>query len=248
MHRLVQRSFHQMVGWFVTLAFLAAASSAAAYTITPVGTSNGIPGGQTLYEVSGLIAGDFFELAWTLDGSGLHAGAYPDLDGSALVTITSLTATTVVIDITLSNDTAPQVFNSLALQAVITVFGFEIDGVDLGNPANGLSSPGSRFDTYGEGNLPGFATDVCASTNSLCTRGSPQDGIGIGDSDSFQFTLQGTFDTSNLTLRNFGTKWQTNAGSFELSGEIPVIPEPSTALLMGLGLAGIGTLGRRRTR
>jgi hypothetical protein len=248
MQVLIDRPFRGTIGWFALLMFLATAAPAAAYTITPVGTSGGIPGGQTLYEVSDLIQGDMFELVWTLDGSGLYAGAYPDLDGSAVVTITSLTATTVVIDITLSNDTAPQIFNSLALQAVMTVFGMVVDGVDLGNAGNGLSSPGASFDTYDEGNLPGIASNVCASTNSLCTRGSPQDGIKIGESDAFQFTLQGTFDTSNLTLRNFGTKWQTNAGSFELPGGIPMIPEPSTALLMGLGLAGIATVGRRRIR
>jgi hypothetical protein len=235
---------------------LLSAGTSQAYTITQIGTTGGNPGGLPLYEVSGLVEGDIFVLDWTLDGS-LYGDAYPTLSAIGSVTVTSLTATTVVLDITLEN-TTPPLLGDPDLTAAITVFGLGVLGIDLGNPGNMLSSAGSFFDTYGEGNIGGGLTiDVCASTNALCTTGQPFNGINIGESDSFQFTLQGTFDVNNLTLDSFGTKWQTNYSeimpefegnnrSFELPGTPSnPIPEPSTASLVGLGLVGLGVLRRR---
>jgi hypothetical protein len=127
-----------------------------------------------------------------------------------------------------------------------------IEGVDRRNSGNTLSSPGSSLDTYDDGNIAGnLVVDVCASTNRGCNRGQPQFGIAIGESDSFQLTLYGDFDTSDLTLAVFGIKWQTNGGSFEQPGvpnPMPPIPEPTTISLMGLGLVGLGVVGRKRQR
>ncbi len=68
-------------------------------------------------------------------------------------------------------------------------------------------------------------------------------------SDFIQFSEQTGGGTNTLTLA--AAKWDNGDGSLNFpsedndSGFGAVIPEPSTALLMGLGLVGMG-LRRRR--
>lgn len=236
------------------LAMLLAAPDVGALTKTPIGTSGGNPGGQTLWEVGGALEGDSFELFWVLDGSGApFFGDLPDLSAAGTVTVARLSATQAILDITLANTTAP----APSLDAPITVFGLEVDGFMSGE----LSQPGTHLDRYDTGDLAGELTaEFCASTNSACNWGQPMQGIPILGSDSFSFTLMGNFDTANgLTLRNFGTKWQTNYddivpnprnvpkgdnSSFELPGQ--AVPEPSSVILLGFGLAGIVLVRHRR--
>lgn len=80
-------------------------------------------------------------------------------------------------------------------------------------------------------------------------------GISKDDLQTVTFTLShatralGLADVSGQT---FGVhamsvgKGRCRTGSCKLTGVIPVVPEPGTALLMGLGLAGLALPGRRR--
>jgi hypothetical protein len=80
--------------------------------------------------------------------------------------------------------------------------------------------------------------------------GSP--GIGEDDLQSITFTLShvsATLDISLLAAQAFGVRVTSvgdATGSRDLSSKlVGVVPEPSTALLMGLGLLGLGTARRR---
>jgi len=240
------------------LLLVAPVSPAGAFTITPTGLSGGNPGGQTLYEVSGLVQGDSFDVIWSLDGSGSpYLGAFPNLDATATLMIDLLDGDTLILSVSLANDTAP-LPGAPDLDAVITVFGFEAAGVALGDAGNDLLSPGAMLNFYDEGQISGgLSVDVCASTNAKCNTGNPHDGMAIGESDFFTFTLQGDFDSDDgLVLRNFGTKWQTNYddivtdvddnSSFQLPGTPVSVPEPATALLVGFSLVGLGLFRKLR--
>jgi hypothetical protein len=259
----------------VLAAALLSATSAAAFTVTQLGSEAGgnpgdlcsIEGGTTCqpyFEVSGLVSGDSFDLSWALDGSQILGpdlvADFPTLAASATLTVSSITASAVTLDITLDNDTDP-LANVAGFTGSIVAFGMELDGFASG----ALSTAGSFLDGYATNNIaggPGLTVDFCAATDSSCNAGTEADGIVIGGSDAMQFTLNGTFDPiGGITLSNFAVKWQTNydtlvipddpdvvAGnsSFEQPGLPGVpIPEPSTAALLGLGLLGLAAGGRR---
>jgi hypothetical protein len=257
------------IWWIVFLA-----SPASAYTIALLGTEAGgnpgdlcpIEGGTTCqpyYEVSGLLAGDSFDMAWELDGQQILGPDgipdFPSIDGNANLTVTSISATTVLLDIVLNNITNP-LHNVDGFTGSIVSLGMHLDGFASGV----LSTAGSFLDTFDTGNIaggPGLTSDFCASTDSACNAGSEAAGIAIGGSDSLQFTLTGIFNTgTGITLSNFATKWQTNYddlvtpddpdvvsgnSSFEQPALPGVVPEPSTALLVAFGMVGLGLRGRR---
>lgn len=79
-------------------------------------------------------------------------------------------------------------------------------------------------------------------------------GISKDDLRTVTFTLSHATRALDLTLvsgQTFGVRatsvgeGRCRDGSSKLSGVIPVVPEPGTALLMGLGLAGLTSVGRR---
>jgi len=79
-------------------------------------------------------------------------------------------------------------------------------------------------------------------------------GISKDDLRMVTFTLSHATRALDLTLvsgQTFGVRatsvgeGRCRDGSSKLSGVIPVVPEPGTALLMGLGLAGLTSVGRR---
>lgn len=79
-------------------------------------------------------------------------------------------------------------------------------------------------------------------------------GIGSDDLRTVTLTLShatAALDVSFLAGQRFGVRATSvgeiacRLGSSKLKGTIPVVPEPGTALMMGLGLAGLA-LGRRR--
>jgi hypothetical protein len=255
------------------VALLLTSTPAAAFTVSLVGApAGGNPGdlcgelgGTTCrpyYEVSGLNAGDSFDMAWDLDGTEILGPDlvpdFPTISATGTLSVTSITATTVLLDITLNNTTNPadntacssEIEPCPEFMGGIVAFGMLMEDFVSGV----LSTPGTSLDTYGTNNIaggPGLEVDFCASTDGTCNAGSANDSILTGESDSFQFTLTGVFDLEEgITLANFATKWQTNYddmvvpddpavldgnSSFEQPGLPGEVPEPSTGLLIAIG-------------
>jgi hypothetical protein len=87
--------------------------------------------------------------------------------------------------------------------------------------------------------------DTTSGVNFLGVDLSAISGLGLGDTVTFTLgafnaeSAAGTFDLETITFPG-------GNDSIVVSGDITVIPEPSTALLLGMGLAALG--GRRRLR
>lgn len=134
-----------------------------------------------------------------------------------------------------------------------TYFGILLGGSSFSDEVS--SSPFGDFDI-------GVTTK-----NSWLGGGNPKYGIGFGDTGLFSFGLTGSsFDT--LTIDNFTDELSSYAGGggaqffvarfrgFEYQGietgegsdKAPAtfVPEPSTMLLLGSGLAGLGFIRRRK--
>jgi hypothetical protein len=86
--------------------------------------------------------------------------------------------------------------------------------------------------------------------------GNPTGGIGVGETGEFIFTLSGT-DLGSLTTANFFSQpdpWFVarfrgfpNDGSDKVPNDPNTpVPEPTTMLLLGAGLSGLGFFSRKR--
>jgi hypothetical protein len=218
-------------GWLLGVALVGWSASASAYTISLTGgSSGGNPGGQPLYEVSGLVQGDAFNVSW---------GGVAGLNVTGMVIIDSLTATTADIRVMLDNNST-QISGD---DPRITSMGLLIeDYTSLATTATG----GTYLDLEDDSNFPGIAVDVCGTSGNNCSGGG-SGGVPAGDSDDFTLQVNGTF-ASVLTLSNFGLKIQGGPGgnSFELAG-VPTLKVPESASI-SLLLMGIGVIAAKSAR
>jgi len=215
------------------VALVWACSPASAYTITLTGgMSGGNPGNQPLYEVTGLVQGDAFNVAW---------GGVSGLSVTGMVIIDSLSATNADIRVMLDNLSTPISGNDPRATSV----GLEIDGFTaLASAATG----GSFLTSADSSNFPGFTIDACATSGNNCAGGG-NGGIPAGGSDDVTLDVNGVF-AGTLKLSNFGLKIQggPNGNSFELAGvPTPKIPEPATLGLLGIAAATLPVRRRRRS-
>jgi hypothetical protein len=124
----------------------------------------------------------------------------------------------------------------------VTGFASE-DLINLGHGSN-LNGGGSPCpcDFGVELGTPGISTDDLGSaTFTLTLYDASGDMIDL-DLDMFADQTLGVRLTS-VEVDGFGRE-----GSAKLFGTLPPIPEPTTGLLFGTGLAGLAFMGRRRTR
>ena len=161
-------------------------------TITATGgTSGGNPGGQTLYEVSGLMQGDAFNVNW------FHTNA---LVADGMVFIDKLTATEADIRVMINN-LSPVISG---VNPRITSFGISISGFAS---LDGTSSGGTYLDDQFDSGFPGFMMiSACGSSGTNCSGGG-SGGIPAGSSDHFTIKANGNFGAS-LTLDEFALKFQ----------------------------------------
>ena len=161
----------------------------------------------------------------------LFSNSDVDLEATVDLEVVAIGGGNTDIEFAVSNDTIPT-----GDRLDLTALGL----VDV-NPdvAVSLLTAGTVFDGIAlDTTFPGFQTvDACVFVGPNCS-GAGSEGLGAGESDTF--TLRFATD-QKLTLEDFAGKWQTDFGSFE----VPGVPEPGTALLLGLGLAGLGSTRRR---
>jgi len=149
-------------------------------------------------------------------------------------------------------------------------FYFDEYGTAVGSPAANLTwqidEPGFVFGTI----VNDFATDALRSTNFIPAGSDPTGDLILGDDVAMAlmwknfdvaagkyrevtFTLSDTALPSGFHLAQFDNYDQTGniyfSTTFEDKNIDPsAVPEPSTMLLFGAGLAGLGLYGRRRSK
>lgn len=195
--------------------------------------------------------GDDFTIDWVLaanqsdnDGGVTVPGT---LSATASFDVAIFTSTQIKFNIVFENTTTlPQ---STLTQARVTAFGIGVtpnptsatfaDDADGGFTGGEVQSPNQNFPG-------GFSNiDVCIKSGTACSGSGG--GVDAGGSDSFMLTIFGDFSAGSVVLDPFPIKFQTNLGSLEFGGQIRV-PEPTTLMLFGAGLLGLGAIARRRRR
>ncbi len=186
-----------------------------------------------------------------------------NLAASAIVTLTTLTPSSAIIDVSISNNTLV----AGDPNALLSAFGFLLTPTPTANAAIALTDTGGVTDTdaFVQGKTPdnvpslnagnGDPENVCTWTGNNCSGGAGT-GLSDGQTDKYRFSLAGSFGNS-ADLTNFGIKWQGCTGcSFEILGtpNTPVppgavaVPEPAALTLTGAGLLALFAVTRLRRR
>jgi hypothetical protein len=175
---------------------------------------------------------------------------------NVISTPTISVSNTVIADIVLRNDGAPNVngvFISIAFDntELFGIGGRELVSVNLPGMGNSMApvGPGTNMD-----NANGVVTnfDVATTTAGLATGSRTLGSVrfhvisasGTGEAD-VQANIDNTGTDSIGTTAGLSTN--TTFGAASLNGP-PVVPEPTTAILVVAGLAGLGYAGRRNLR
>lgn len=232
-------------------------SIAQAYSVTPNGRTAGNPRGQALLDID--LDSRHDDVGRTLDPTRLSLSAgTSNVKGDTLTQSVSGNATLKVLDLSrdlLSLEVKVNNNTDTSFQASIVSLWFglaqEVTSVALNPNSNGLVF--NKQPTAGRGKkltAPGGfkSIDVCIFAANSCAGGNVNNGLLAGASDTFIVDIFGVFAPQNepdtygvATISDFGVKWQTQDGSYQVAG----VPEPITLLGSGAALA-FGALMKRR--
>jgi hypothetical protein len=183
-------------------------------------------------------------------GGNVGGTDYPDLTATATFSIVSWSGSTVVLGITIDN-TAGANWEGATVSAI---------GFDTDPDVVSASSTGVFTGAFVGGSFPNNfgSVDVCAISKNNpsqpvnnCNGGNG--GVTIGTSGSLQLTLSFSGPVSSIDLSNLGIRWQQlNSQLYGIvdgsgtGGEVPPIPEPSAAVVFGIGALILGASRARR--
>lgn len=176
-------------------------------------------------------------------------------------TTTASGNTDALFDITLKNTTSSPLSPSLTSR--VSAFGFDVDPNATGGSVSGVFTKmilnGSLPNQFGP-------IEVCVNDGggSSCSGGG-SGGIAKGEEENFLLTLQFAGVVDELTLDNFGVRYQSidgksidgtrfrgdsGTGTGTSGGFVPDrdVPEPAMILLFGLGLTAVAAQLRRRRK
>lgn len=225
------------------LSSLAIGSAAQAYTVT----FNGGVGGANMVDTRDITLDSRHDIGRTLDPTSWNFRIRDANDqlisGKGVLTVKALDASKVTLEVFIQNLT------NVAFQSSIISLGM---GISPDATGISLDSAGAVFDNAlmnRTGNFTGgFKNiDICLSGVGRCSGGNINQGLLSGMTDRFTFSVMGNFGVSGqnysrVTLSDFASKWQTEAGSYTLAG----VPEPMTIVGSGLAL-GLGGLMKRQS-